>query len=299
MNWIGWLLSLLIMLLFFLVGAILWNPLRLLISGKRAEGIVIGMATSSGSSGQDSLKAPIFQFTTLNGEKAKVRSRDFSNSTSVYVGKTVSVAYEQTNPKNAQILLFKEFPLGIVGFLLGFAIFILLIWISGILISGDSRLDDPFHLLPLLIAHLQLNPYRFPIFFLLSIVIPLCGIVTYVLTASALDLQANGIITEGKVVSFERIISKTNDGKSASGIFPMVAYKDGSGTLHNIKRSLAKPLTRLKPGDLVSVIYPAEHPDQGVVNTWDEFWPPPIFFGFVTIAFLGLLYLILTGKIQI
>ncbi|MDP3312040.1 DUF3592 domain-containing protein [Lutibacter sp.] len=299
MNWIGWLLSLIIMLLLFVAGAILWNPLRLLISGKKVEGVVIGLAKSPGSAGQDSLKAPIFEFTTLNGEKTKVSGRDFSNSTSVYIGKTVPVAYEQSNPKNAQIMLFKEFPIGIVATLFGFAVFILLIWISGILISGDPRLDDPFHLLPMLIANLQLNPYRFPVYFLLSIVIPVSGTGTYLLTASALDLRANGIKTVGEVLRFERIISKTNDGRATSGIFPMVTYKDASGNSHIIKRSMAKPLTRLKPGDLVSVIYPAEHPDQGVVNTWDEFWPPPIFFGFVMIAFLWLLYLMLTGKIQL
>lgn len=299
MNWIGWLLSIIIMLLLFVAGAILWNPLRLLISGKRVQGVVVAIATSPGSAGQDSLKAPIFQFTTLIGEKTKVSGRDFSNSVSVYVGKTVPVAYEQSNPKNAQILLFKEFPIGIVASLFGFAVFILLIWISGILISGDPRLDDPFHLLPLLIANLQLNPYRFPVYFLLSIVIPVCGIGTYVLTSSVLDLRANGIKTVGEVLRIERIISKTNNGSTASGLFPLVTYKDVSGNSHTIKRSLAKPLTRLKPGDLVSVIYPAEHPDQGVVNTWDEFWPPPIFFGFVTIAFLWLFYLLLTGKIQL
>jgi len=134
---------------------------------------------------------------------------------------------------------------------------------------------------------------------LLTIVIPVCIWGAYSLTSSALNLHNNGIKTVGQVISLQEITSRTNNGSVANEIFPMISYKDVSGTSHIIKRALAKPLSRLKPGDLVPIIYLAEHPDKGHVNTWDEFWPAPIFFGFVSIAFLWLLYLLLTGKINI
>ena len=70
-----------------------------------------------------------------------------------------------------------------------------------------------------------------------------------------------------------------NDGSEASGVFPMIKYNDATGTSHTIRRSLAKPMSSLKSGDVVEVIYPIRHPDKGVVNTWDEFWPVPIFLG--------------------
>lgn len=301
-NWMGWLMSIFFLGLLFLSGYIMQNSVRLLIMGKRAQGIVVGMALDKDSTskpGKVPLQSPLVEFKTADGASIKVSGRSWNLKPSALVGDAVNMAYNPSNPKDAQILLWKEFPIGPSGAILGFATIFLLMWISGILISGDSKLDDPFHLLPMLIAHLKLNPFRFPIFFLLTIVIPVCCWGAYSLTSSAINLKAYGIKTVGQVVSYQEIVSKTNNGSTVSGVFPMITYKDASGKSHTIKRSLAKPLSRLKPGDLVPIIYPANHPEQGHVNTWDEFWPGPIFFGFVSIAFLWLLYLLLTGKIQI
>lgn len=71
-NWIGWMLSVIVLLLLFATGAILQNPVRLLITGKKAEGVVVGMATSPGSIGQDFLQAPIFEFVTSTGDVVEV-----------------------------------------------------------------------------------------------------------------------------------------------------------------------------------------------------------------------------------
>ena len=301
-SWGSWILSVIILVLFFLSGYIMQNSVHLLLTGERAQGIVVGVDSSTLSTskpGEAPLLSPIVEFKTANGQQIKVRGRSWDSKPSFLVGDAVKIAYSPSNPKNAQLLLWREFPIGPSGLLLGFAIVLILMWISGILISNDSQFDDPLHLLPKLIAHFKLNPFRFPVFFMLSIVIPVCIWATFSLTTSAFKLRDTGIEVVGQVVRYQKISSKTNNGSIVSGVFPMITYKDVSGTSHTIKRALAKPLSRLKPGDLVSVIYPAEHPDKGVVNTWDEFWPPSLFFGFVSIALLWLIYLMVTGKIRI
>ena len=91
-------------------------------------------------------------------------------------------------------------------------------------------------------------------------------------------MLTNGIKAMGYVTGTERVYSKSNDGTTGSGVFPMITFKDASGTEHNIHGSTAKPLSRLKTGDKVEVIYLANSPNRGVVNTWYEFWiPPPCF----------------------
>ena len=79
----------------------------------------------------------------------------------------------------------------------------------------------------------------------------------------------------------------------------MIAYRDTSGEEHIIRRTLAKPVSRLVTGDEVEVLYPARHPARGVVNTWDEFYLMPMFFGLLTIAFLVLLRGLLSGSIPL
>jgi len=295
-NWIGWMLSAIVSFLLFAVGWILWNPVRLLITGERAEGIVVGMATSPGSSGRDSLQAPLVEFVTPTGEQIRVSGRSYSASPSTRVGDAITVAYDPSYPKDAQLLLLKEYV--IVGVILGFIAFIILLWISGILISGDSTLDDPFHLLPALISHLRLNPVRFPVLFLLSVVIPVCGIVTYVFSKRALDLRFNGIKAVGRVIGYQ---TKEDSDDRTSVDFPEIAYEDVSGTAHTILGSstsgpLASPL---KTGDVVEVIYLARHPNEGMVNTWDELYLYPLFFGSMGLACLVLLGLVLSGSIAL
>ena len=71
-----------------------------------------------------------------------------------------------------------------------------------------------------------------------------------------------------------------------------------SGDTHTIRGSLAWPLSRLSTGDMVEVIYPARQPKQGVLNVWYEFWPAPVFFAAMTLAFLALLRLVLKGSVH-
>lgn len=293
-NWIGWMMSAIVSLLLFVVAWILWNPVRLLITGERTEGAVVGMATSPGSEGQDSLQSPMVEFVTSTGEQIKVSGRSYSASPSTRVGDAVTVAYDPFHPQDAALLLLSEFSAA--GFLLGFTGLIILLWISVILVSGDSTLDDPFHLLPALIAHLRLNPVRFPVLFLLSVVIPVCGIATYVFSKRALDLRFNGIKAVGRVIGYQ---TKENSDDMSSSDYPEIAYEDVSGTAHTFLGSSTSGLlaSPLKTGDVVEVIYLARHPDEAIVNTWDELYLYPLFFGSMGLAFLVLLGLVLSGSI--
>ncbi len=298
-NWVSWFLSIIVLLLMFLSGYIMHNSVRLLITGKRAHGIVVGLDSSSRST-TDTMKAPtlspLVEFVTAEGENIKVHGRSYSLKPSSQTGDEIKVAYDKSNPKNAQLLLWEEFPLGPAGFLLVFAILLIMMWMGGILISDDPKLDDPLHLLPIVVAHLHLNPARYIILFVLFFAIPTCVIGTYWTTQRAIDFLTNGIKVVGYVTGSERVYSKSNDGTTGSGVFPLITFKDASGTEHNIHGSTAKPLTRLKPGDKVEVIYLASNPNRGVVNTWYEFWFPPVFFGFMVGAMLILLFLVLSGS---
>lgn len=296
--WASWILSVVVLGLLFFSGYIMQNSVRLLITGERAQGIVVGMDSSSHTTSEgvkEQLLTPLVEFVTSDGEHIKVSGRSYSLKPSSRIGDVINVAYNQLNPKNAQLLLLKEFPLGPAGFVLGFAIVLILMWMGGILISNDPKLDDPFHLLPKVIAHFHLNPVRFPALLILFFAILSCVVGTYWTYKMTADLLTNGIKAVGHVTTIERVYSKSNDGTTGSGLFPMIDFEDASGTPHTIQRSLAKPLSRLKVGDNVEVIYLASKPDHGRVNTWDEFWPAPIFFAFSTLAMLVLLVLVLNG----
>ncbi|MFA5816166.1 MAG: DUF3592 domain-containing protein [Bacteroidales bacterium] len=178
-NWVGWMMSAIVFLLLFVAGLILKNPIRLLITGKRAEGVVVGMDTTSrfsNSPGAGPLQSPMVEFITSTGKRVRVSGRTYTALPSTRVGETVTIAYSQSNPRDAQILSWKEFPFRPAGFVLGFTAFVLLVWISYILLSKNPANGDPFHLLPAVIARFRLNPFRFPVLFLLSAASSLFGI---------------------------------------------------------------------------------------------------------------------------
>lgn len=297
-NWVGWMLSILVLLLLCLSGYMMQNSVRLLISGERALGIVVSMDSSSrftSEPGKAKPQSSLVEFTTSSGEKIRVTGRAYSSKPSAQMGDPVRLAYSRSNPNNTQFLQLDEFPVGPAGFVLGFAILIILLWISGILVSGDPTLADPLNILPAVISHFHLNPVRFPVIFLLSLVIPGCGIAIYSLTRQASELKSLGIRAIGQVEGIESNSRLLNSGGVARGSFPMITFEDQSGFHHTIRRSLAKPLSRLKYGDLVEVIYPANNPKRAVVNTWDELWLYPVVFVFFLIASLFIFVLVWNG----
>jgi hypothetical protein len=288
-GWVGWLLGGIVLLLLFMAGAILKKPTHLLITGARARGVVVGMDRDG------TLQSPTVEFVTSTGERVGVTGRLYSATPSVAVGDTVTVAYNRAYPRSAQLLLWKEFTAA--AFVLGFTALFLLGWVSAILVSGDSSFYDPLRLLPAAIARFRLDPVRFPVFFVLSLVIPACGIGTFATSRGARDLRANGIRAGGHVVGFERVTSQLQDRSTARGVHPLVTYVDTAGTEHTIRGSLASPLSRLKAGDAVEVVYHASRPDEAVLNRWYELYPVPIFFGAMFLAFIAMYGLLLGGFI--
>ncbi|MBI4475271.1 MAG: DUF3592 domain-containing protein, partial [Acidobacteria bacterium] len=123
-----------------------------------------------------------------------------------------------------------------------------------------------------------------------------CAFGTYIGLKTAFDLRANGVTVAGRVTEFETITSETTDG-SVSGTYPTITYSDKSGVEHTFSGGTATPLTRLKVGGVVEVIYPAGNPARGMLNTWTERWLVPLFFAAMTIAFLMLFVFTLRGSI--
>ncbi len=298
-NWVGWMLSGIVLLLLFLVAAILKNPVFLLLAGERSQGIVVGMATSSASLSKTDaagvLQSPIVEFVTSTGERVRVSGRSYSTSPTLSVGDAVTVAYDPTQPRAAQFLLWSEFPLGIAGFILGFAGFVLLLWMCGVLISKDPALADPFGLLPAVIAHFRLNPLRFPLLFMLSVGSIAGAPLTYMYSKPALDLQFNGITAIGHVTGSRTTRSSSNRSVTA----PEIAFKDASGMAYEILGSasggsLSSPL---EIDTVVEVIYLASNPGKGRLNVWSELWLAPLLGGSMTLGFFVALCLVLSGRV--
>jgi hypothetical protein len=114
-------------------------------------------------------------------------------------------------------------------------------------------------------------------------------------THSAVNILHNGIRTIGYVTGTEWVETENNEGPPSSAEFPTITYKDKTGNSYNIHGSTTKPFSRLKTGDQVEVIYLEDNPKEGVVNKWSEFWIPPLFFGFVMVALLFVLFLVISG----
>jgi hypothetical protein len=294
--------SVIVLILLFAAGAILKNPFSLLVSGKRADGMVVAMDTTLSQPGlpdSDPMYSPVVEFETSTGNLIRVSSRTAYPTASTHVGDEIKVAYSPSNPKNAQFLTWKEFPLIPAGMVLVLVLFILLVWIAVILISNDPTLGDPFNILNTVIKDFQINPFRFPFIFLMSLVIPSCLLGTYLVSKDAVDFRTNGLKVTGVVIGSELQSPRMNDGSRGSGVFPMITYKDPTGTQHTIRRSLAKPLSQLRIGDRVEIIFLSRHPGRGIVNTWDELYFAPIIWGIFLLGFLACLILVMKGTITL
>ena len=299
-NWIGWMLSIIVFILLFGIGAVLKNPVRLVITGKRAEGRVVGVDTLSSSYdqlGENLLRVPVIEFVTVKGKLIHFRGNDATNLKPMRIGETIQVAYDPLNPEDFQIMRWKESPLIPVGVLLGFIAFILLIWMVGISMTEDSRLDDPFHLLPKVLATHQTLPYIF-IGVMGVLFIFVCIAVTFTLSKQSWVLASTGIRAQGVVVYMTDETSRLESGGTASGTYPHIKFRDESGKEHTIRRSLSKPYSRLKIGDVVEVIYPSNYPDSAVVNTWDELYLVQSFWGFFSFMFLLLAFFIIRAMMR-
>ena len=98
-NWGEWMFSAVVLLLLFVAGLILKDPVHLSIIGKKTKGIVVALPMSE-LSGQETLRGSIIKFVTLTGELIRVKSRDFSSGSSSHLGYKVTVVYNPSNPSD-------------------------------------------------------------------------------------------------------------------------------------------------------------------------------------------------------
>ena len=295
-NWIGWMLSGFILLCLIGIAALVKDPIHLVLTGKRAEGKVVQFDTLSksyyGPTGENIERAAVIEFVTDNGRLMHIRSRvsvgsDFEPTP---IGEKVQVAYNPLNPKDIQIMRWKESPLIGVLFIFGFIAFILMIWIVGISMSGDSTLDDPFHLLPKVIANFKTLPYLI-IGGIFVLIIFVCIAATFTLSNTTHVLVSTGLKAQGIVEDMDNETSSLASGGTGSGTFAYIKFKDVKNAEYTIKYSVAKPFSCLEIGDSVEVIYPAEYPDSAVVNNWMELYFPQYFFGiFSFLLLLGVFF---------
>lgn len=310
---VGWVMSGIVLLLLFATILILKNPVRLLATGERARGVVVGMDTTvseglaespddAASSAAGPLRSPLVEFVTRAGERVRVSGRSYSRTPSVRVGDAVSVAYDRARPESAQLMLMKEFAPG--GYMLAFTGLILLIWMAFVLGSGDPTTGDPLHILSTVAVHLRLNPARFPMIVVVSLAIVVSSVGTVTWTRHGLDLRAHGITAVGHVVELRRETRPLNSSsgvnqKWVTGVFPVIEYEDASGVEHTFRGSTAKPLSRLNPGDAVEVIYLARRPETAVLNNWAELYLAPLLMGLFLIGFAAWLILLLRGVVRL
>lgn len=99
------------------IGLFILARTRVFISKSReVKGTVIRMVSSFGSEG-GTVYAPVFKFTTLQGQVVEVEEKVFSNPPEFTQGQVVDILYDPENPSRARVK--KWFNLYFVPILLG------------------------------------------------------------------------------------------------------------------------------------------------------------------------------------
>jgi hypothetical protein len=88
--------------LLFVIGVFLFIRTRAFISSSQeVKGTVIRMLSSSGSEG-GTVYAPVFKFTTIQGQVIEVEEKVYSSPPGFSVGEVVDMLYDPKNPGNAR-----------------------------------------------------------------------------------------------------------------------------------------------------------------------------------------------------
>lgn len=88
--------------LLFVIGVFLFIRTRAFISSSQeVKGTVIRMLSSSGSEG-GTVYAPVFKFTTIQGQVMEVEEKVYSSPPGFSVGEVVDILYDPQNPGNAR-----------------------------------------------------------------------------------------------------------------------------------------------------------------------------------------------------
>jgi Protein of unknown function (DUF3592) len=99
------------------IGIFIWIRTRAFIStAQEVKGTVIRMVASSGSEG-GTVYAPVFKFTTMQGQVIEVEERIASNPPEFKTGQVVDILYDPQDPNRARVK--KWFNLYFVPLLLG------------------------------------------------------------------------------------------------------------------------------------------------------------------------------------
>jgi hypothetical protein len=88
--------------LLFVIGVFLFIRTRAFVSSSQeVKGTVIRMLSSSGSEG-GTVYAPVFKFTTIQGQVIEMEEKVYSNPPGFSVGEVVDMLYDPKNPSNAR-----------------------------------------------------------------------------------------------------------------------------------------------------------------------------------------------------
>jgi hypothetical protein len=88
--------------LLFVIGIFIWIRTRAFVgSSQEVKGTVIRMLSSSGSEG-GTVYAPVFRFTTIQGQVMEVEEKVYSNPPGFSVGESVDILYDPRNPSTAR-----------------------------------------------------------------------------------------------------------------------------------------------------------------------------------------------------
>jgi hypothetical protein len=88
--------------LLLVVGVFLFIRTRAFVSSSQeTKGTVIRMLSSSGSEG-GTVYAPVFKFTTIQGQVIEVEEKVYSSPPGFSVGEVVDILYDPKNPGNAR-----------------------------------------------------------------------------------------------------------------------------------------------------------------------------------------------------
>src|SRR5689334_8974107 len=86
----------------FVIGVFIFIRTRMFIStSQEVKGTVIRMLSSHGSEG-GTVYAPVFRFTTIQGQSMEVAESVYSNPPGYSVGDVVDILYDPQNPGNAR-----------------------------------------------------------------------------------------------------------------------------------------------------------------------------------------------------
>jgi hypothetical protein len=89
-------------LLLFVIGVFLFIRTRTFVSSSQeVKGTVIRMLSTSGSEG-GTVYAPVFKFTTINGQVIEVEEKVYSSPPGFSVGEVVDILYDPQNPGKAR-----------------------------------------------------------------------------------------------------------------------------------------------------------------------------------------------------